>query len=1359
MPYMSEEFYKFISRKLIEFFDTSKINTGDKYYLKFEKKDQINELFETLKKSPDFIEDINFSYIDKPYYDEEKNKIPAYSLQFENINIFVVKNIDIDNFVTNLRNEISENCEEDGDWSNTALLIIGSNPNDSNESGMGNLESDGMPLSTDILIKDIKDSLYDENNTELSEVDKQIILCMIKEKEKGLFEAKLINYKSIFEVIEKKSIDKGDYADLGLFIDNGLESFKSDPEYLKKRIKDNHEIFEEVKKIKHYDLISTKKELKKLFKQKCIEQFLDENWKNIEYLSVIDCKKDSKPPKNKLKYLESKIDLPYWEKKNNDSASGERNRHFIIFNIDNLANIEVELKFNKSLNNDYLAKEYKGAVDKNSLKINLNVSSKKKNFFRITYNNQNFSHSNRNKEDKENEKNKVPPFTFNIAIVNCDEKFLESIKTIYKIDADNKLLEINPTEEIENISFGNGVNRNIDIKENNQKIIIGENEKITISEFSLFEDSDDLNFIIKHPNEELKIKIKNEEKKQFTKNSFEIWNMKRIEQNSIIYDGSIAKLNTNSFAISDDFKKFIKYEKQLVNKNLKDNPILSGKINTEGIIEKENYHYTKELTDAYAAIINKYIELDNVPSLVYLDSDLRILYKDFLNIFNKEVENIDENVKLNNQEEALHLNKIGVFETENQILISSLSPLNMAYQLKIIDECGKEDIDTNILKRFYPENLIPFIFKEENNQDIPYKAKYQEDVKEWIIYENIDNTVGTTNAFIATVVHDKLKQFVDSFTYLFDKSTPAPIKINIINLKDDKELLKGVINFIYERYKDNQRIIPVEATIYNGSDKNGFEDLVEYTDPDQVKEFGITLTSKGDDSPTDVLNLIQNNITYYKNTKTEENEYEYAHISFYKMVGEEKATESFMNSIDTGLSLNGVISSIPIESKNDNNGAVKYEKGFGSKYLPTDPNDYDLLINTVVNLNLLMYNSRDKGLNYYSKDKSIVMVPNESVEEKNRAVRENLYKKSNWVTFIEPNFTIDYFNDSKNQVIVHYNEQYTSASNYDTITITTKHQMYFDLIRNFLEENDTEITDGELFEIIRIFNSINGEWLLNILSNPDDNGEKLSIISAIKFCLAILDHPEITWIPISMAEIIRIAGSIRLPLKEGVFYNKLKGSYSDDLLFLGIREENKKIKVYFYPIEVKEGLNKNSAINKAKSQILNIYNDLIVDLGKNKVDNLNYLKFTNKFYRNFFMQIALANEQKLSSYHIWNKKQMSKIQKLKTQLLNDDYEVSFELEKFLGIGAIVSFKDHEKEIERTIEIIDIKEDEEDSEIINVLNENQDYKALFIELNQSNKFNGIKLQMEQLYNNLEIYIDKPRKDLFYNEQLSNFTENN
>ena len=68
---------------------------------------------------------------------------------------------------------------------------------------MGNLESDGMPLNTDILIKDIKDSLYDENNTELSEVDKQIVLYMIKEKEKRLFEAKLINYKSIFEVLDE----------------------------------------------------------------------------------------------------------------------------------------------------------------------------------------------------------------------------------------------------------------------------------------------------------------------------------------------------------------------------------------------------------------------------------------------------------------------------------------------------------------------------------------------------------------------------------------------------------------------------------------------------------------------------------------------------------------------------------------------------------------------------------------------------------------------------------------------------------------------------------------------------------------------------------------------------------------------------------------------------------------------------------------------------------------------------------------------------------------------------------------------------------------------------------------------------
>ena len=42
---------------------------------------------------------------------------------------------------------------------------------------------------------------------------------------------------------------------------------------------------------------------------------------------------------------------------------------------------------------------------------------------------------------------------------------------------------------------------------------------------------------------------------------------------------------------------------------------------------------------------------------------------------------------------------------------------------------------------------------------------------------------------------------------------------------------------------------------------------------------------------------------------------------------------------------------------------------------------------------------------------------------------EELYAKSHWVTFIEPPFGIEYFDNSDNNlIIIHYSDQYTSSN-------------------------------------------------------------------------------------------------------------------------------------------------------------------------------------------------------------------------------------------------------------------------------------------------------------------------------------------
>ncbi|GJM75252.1 hypothetical protein HMSSN036_74680 [Paenibacillus macerans] len=99
--------------------------------------------------------------------------------------------------------------------------------------------------------------------------------------------------------------------------------------------------------------------------------------------------------------------------------------------------------------------------------------------------------------------------------------------------------------------------------------------------------------------------------------------------------------------------------------------------------------------------------------------------------------------------------------------------------------------------------------------------------------------------------------------------------------------------------------------------------------------------------------------------------------------------------------------------------------------------------------------------------------------------------------------------------------------------------------------------------------------------------EKISILSAIKLALASLFHEKIIWIPISMEEILRISGGTGLKQAEGLFSAKNLGqfgSYSDDLLLIGVEEKENQLNVHFYPIEVKIGNNPVGVYQKAISQ-------------------------------------------------------------------------------------------------------------------------------------------------------------------------------
>src|SRR5699024_4127576 len=116
-----------------------------------------------------------------------------------------------------------------------------------------------------------------------------------------------------------------------------------------------------------------------------------------------------------------------------------------------------------------------------------------------------------------------------------------------------------------------------------------------------------------------------------------------------------------------------------------------------------------------------------------------------------------------------------------------------------------------------------------------------------------------------------------------------------------------------------------------------------------------------------------------------------------------------------------------------------------------------------------------------------------------------------------------------------------------------KLKAYEDVLSEYLDKVHPEYKPDNIDNIIRSFNILNGEWLLNIIGNKKsyDNSvrEKLSVIAAYKNVMSLVDSSKIIWIPISLEEILRVSRLQGIKETSDLFSSKelgYKGVTSDD---------------------------------------------------------------------------------------------------------------------------------------------------------------------------------------------------------------------
>lgn len=1246
---MSNTFYNYISEKIITYFKTNEPNPGDKFFVQFETEEQVEKLYSELKNN---LVAKSFVYEDTV----RVQKYNSYELQFGEVGLIVAAAMEggpHPDFLATLRNLVGV---EQG-YEKKAILFIHCSSLDSILGGAGSLGKEGMPLNISAIEKDINRKI---NETGYSNLDKTILLQYLDNKSKELDGtiATIFEYEDIIQCLSDSQITSDEYKKFELFPDDTLQSLSG--KQLKNRLAENHQNYVKVSEIHSFGADFSK--LETLYGEDGAKVLSKPDWEDTGF-TQIEKYISSKKNQSSIEYNPIISNPTIWDKEEGATKAKSRTRNILVF-IDNTQDqVEFSLSFT----------DFTKTVGINVLKAFQSflsvTSSGKKLFVRIN-----------DIEDKtvfgrfqyESEGTK---YDFKIAVLRCNPTIFETIKTQYLLEikgADQAAIRIN-SEDDEVVINDYGQNeKNVHISEDGQVVSLAPTERLAITvsdEYPYAEDNEDVHFTLSTTHFVVPIIKAFVVEKPTVIEGMKLWYMKRTKKCNFEIQGENSLIfGTKKYYTRDEFRKSLDIEKKYI--------VLGAPFAVEDGANEELKAVDVSLPDgvkaAFDAIIDYFQTHLEIPSLVYISDDIEKLYKEYLEEVINAVNQIGEGAYLNEEKKGLFC--LGIIERnygDKEILISPLHPINVAYQMFINtqDIIGIEDDETELLRRFQQTALLPYInidplTREPKN----YMPVEQIHSPEWKIYveEDLPRYKGSKD-FVSKLVSEKIREFVEHFSYLFSADISTPIRVNLINTGDCREIVQGIVKYYVHELNTskNKRVIPIQVTMYADSKMdNAFEVMSQIDDAEMlVKSLGIEVKVENM-SIEEVIDIYREHVGfYYRNLN---DPFGYAHITFMELDDDHQAITTEMGDIPSGVVMGGIASGVPSEMLGDS-----YRTGFGTKYANLDSPLMKIAVG---------YNSLNAAMNGDTYRHGSCYALKMGISKQN--ILDRIYEASNWVTFINPKVDLNYFKSdpsTKDLLIIHYSDQYNmTSSGYDAITVTKKSKQYQNAISRYLETNGVDDVQIHSKRIINIFNALNGDWLLRMLSYKSHFPvEKLSILSAMKLAVKRYSLEDVIWIPVSLEEILRVSGSVGLSQSGSIFSAKnlgFEGQTSDDLLLVGILN-GESVKVTFYPIEVKIGKVESDYLEKGIKQALKTRQifDEIIQLGPCEGKDIK-----TRLYRNFFMQQVLVNAEKMMLYEVGEDNSAWDIvvgSDLRRKLLNEEYEVVDSLIPKMGKAGVISFRE------------------------------------------------------------------------------------
>lgn len=1256
---MSNPFYKYISNQLVVFFEQEATrNKTDRYYLYLPTEEIIKNIYKEFKK---------LANIEPFVYKHEKGTKPYETIaiilgDLKYVIASTMNNTNID-FLVTLRNEMSE---QKGEWKNTSLILLCDTLNDSVRGGNQDLIGEGFPLHVSQIVGNLEDLLKD---SKLNAIEQKVTSHYLnrREAEHYIENSSFLDFEEVLSLVHKGELEHEDYRSLQYFEDAELQNLIKEQEKVTKdsvkwkqierkidnRLKENNQQFEEIERLR---LLGNSKERFEEEYDKGANKLNRDDWYTVDFTDIEDWREAAKE-KKAIEFFSDKVTvkrlvdgdyqpLDFWKRPISNTAAGRRTWSLIIFHPDYKEGekVEITFPFDRHTSEKYLNSISKNVAGTSGKKViaELELEQKGATFGRVVYKHENATSGN---------------YTFNFVVVACKKEFFENYRTSFQVVATSKKKRaIQLTLDNQNLLFGDGA-LDVELNQQGQSVSIDTGALIKFTPGVLDDSEKSIVFSIVHPRFEMPIEVADEVLKTIHINGKKLWETKRSMQRSFYTDDEAKRVEIDNlpYITYEEDRTFLLMEFEWLKQRMRQGSVA---INT---LIAEQTTLPPSVEKAYDEFIDAVEQTETIPSLLYYTHEVKLKAEEYIKAYIEAIDGIRDQQIMTNEERGLFY--LGSVKADNVFYMTPFSPLNVAYQLQINEESKGSSIDLNILNKLNAVYTLPYIVTMNGKL---FKPTVRSRLAEWHSFLPSEKvTVGETNSYLAQLVEEKLDQFCDNYDYLFELDLKAAILLNVVNIPNDQEVLHGIVNWYKKQIKNNNTLAnlrPIQLVAYTQEmdGHSAFDVLNDGGNSTEIgNRLGINFSINDNYIAEDVLQAIQQVLHYSKRSINEE--MQYTHITFYKMKTEEEIVKQLVKDAPSSMNLNGLFTTVT--SSKSNNGGYRVGFGTGQSII-----DRSLFSKFAVKLNELAANMTDRGQNPYTKGVALSMHINDEDEE----YLSQLYRKSHWLTFVDPVVDLKYFQQSsKNLVIVHYSDQLSSSNHYDAITVTDKSEQYFNVIQDFLKSQNVIVDDANIENIIRLFNTFNGEWLLRAVQGRSyDKREKMSVVSAIKQALVHFNNPDVLWVPISMEEIVRVAGNVKLSKKDGIFSGKTigkRGNCSDDLLMIGLEQAKDGLKLHLYPVEVKIGINDSSVIEKGISQVKELNERLNEQLIEQDT-------FDARFLRNFFTRLFIANASKMVDNQVWPEKDYTISPDILDKLLNDEFEIVNTLRADYGHGLVISFK-------------------------------------------------------------------------------------